>query len=193
MLPPGFLKKKMLLIWHSPPVRNRQKITLSGADQFITGRITDSGCILAEWLYQIRTFGGKKICQTFGTIENDQKNWCHEMAKNNIVKNDCGQTIMSQSVLLDILGFQVRIHRFFLGDGDWYHSHPRSFISICIAGAYEEKFLKGSVILTRKVGVGSINFRRAETAHNVNLINLPCATLAITTPVTRAWEKFKLN
>ena len=109
-----------------------------------------------------------------------------------LVVNEIGQSIMSYFVVFEVFGYQLRIHRFFSGDGDWYHSHPRSFVSICRSGSYKEKYLKNSKIIEKKIKAGSVNFRNAKTAHNVTPIKFPCVTVAIVTPVIRELEKFKL-
>lgn len=103
----------------------------------------------------------------------------------NVVKAD--QPIMSQLTLIGILDFHLRIHRFYQGDGDSFHDHPRHFVSICIAGEYRERLINQS---PRIVKVGTITLRKATDAHNVTPTKFPCTTIALTSPVVRQWGKF---
>lgn len=98
--------------------------------------------------------------------------------------------IMTQHTLLGLIGWHVRIHHFHLPDEEGFHDHPRHFASICLRGIYAESFPTTEEI--RIVKPGDLTIRKAETAHNVQPVELPCSTLAITTPVIRQWHKFKI-
>lgn len=110
----------------------------------------------------------------------------------NSVANSEFQTIMSQFTVLGLFGFHLRIHRFYLGDDDWFHTHPRAFASLCIQGSYQEQILDSCGCKhDRIVSPGTVTFRCARTAHNVQPLRLPCRTIAITTPVINKWRKFQ--
>jgi hypothetical protein len=95
--------------------------------------------------------------------------------------------IMSQFTLIGLLDFHLRVHQFFKGDGDNFHSHPRHFISVCIWGGYDERLPDRP---DRQVRPGTITVRRATDIHNVEPVAFPCLTIALTSPVVRQWEKF---
>src|SRR5687768_1946746 len=75
--------------------------------------------------------------------------------------------IMSQFTIVGILGFNLRLHFFYRDDGDFYHNHPRGFISLCLCGAYCEKLWP---VGERIVKAGVVTVRRASQAHNVEPI-----------------------
>lgn len=93
---------------------------------------------------------------------------------------------MSQRTVIGLFGFHLRIHRFFRGDGDLYHTHPRGFVSLCIAGSYRERLCPSAERIVRP---GTITLRKAADAHNVTPIEFPCTTIAVTTPVINKWRK----
>ncbi len=95
--------------------------------------------------------------------------------------------IMTQFTLIAVLGFHLRLHIFHCGDGDFFHSHTRSFASIGLCGAYRERLCASGE--ERVVRPGTITLREASLLHNVEPFRFPCVTLAITTPNIRAWEK----
>lgn len=97
--------------------------------------------------------------------------------------------IMTQHTLLGLMGWHLRIHHFHLPDEEGFHDHPRHFASVCLRGSYSETF--PNQVSERIVKKSDFTFRHAETAHNVRPVELPCSTLAITTPVIRQWHKFK--
>jgi hypothetical protein len=99
--------------------------------------------------------------------------------------------IMTQHTLLGLIGWHVRIHHFHLPDEEGFHDHPRHFASICLRGSYAESFSATEEV--RIVKPGDLTIRKAETAHNVQPVELPCSTLAVTTPVIRKWNKFKIQ
>lgn len=99
--------------------------------------------------------------------------------------------IMAQYTLVGVLGWHLRLHFFYRGDGDDFHSHPRHFLSICVSGAYQERLLGQSG--HRVVTCGTITMRKATDVHNVEPIAFPCITIAVTTPVIRQWEKITLS
>lgn len=107
---------------------------------------------------------------------------------NNVVEDAEGR-IMSQFTILAIFGFHLRLHFFFRGDGEFFHSHTRSFISLCLLGGYRERFCPARK--ERIVKPGTITVRKASDLHNVEPFCFPCVTLAITTPNIRRWEKLR--
>lgn len=106
------------------------------------------------------------------------------------VNRVCGPEgpIMTQVNVIGLLGFAVRLHLFHRGDGDEFHSHPRSFISVGLRGSYRERLYPDGERIVRP---GVITVRRAEDAHNVEPLSKPCITLALVAPVTRQWEKIR--
>lgn len=98
--------------------------------------------------------------------------------------------IMTQVNLIGLLGFAVRIHIFFRGDGDEFHSHPRGFVSVGLFGSYKERLYPDGERIVRP---GVITVRRADEAHNVTPLKFPCVTLALVAPVTRKWEKIMVS
>lgn len=97
--------------------------------------------------------------------------------------------IMTQLTLIAFLGFHLRFHFFHRGDGNFFHSHPRAFISLCLWGGYRERLCPAKK--DRIVKPGTITVRKATDIHNVEPLRQPCITLAITTPVLRRWEKIR--
>lgn len=104
----------------------------------------------------------------------------------NEVRDDNG-LIMIQFTIIAIFGFHLRLHFFYRGDGDFFHNHTRSFISIGLLGKYRETLCPSKKV--RFVRSGTFTFREASTLHNVEPLSFPCVTLAITTPNIRGWEK----
>lgn len=98
--------------------------------------------------------------------------------------------IMTQVNVLGLLGFALRIHFFFRGDGDEFHSHPRGFVSVGLLGSYKERLYPDGERIVRP---GVITVRRADEAHNVTSLKFPCVTLALVAPVTRKWEKIQVT
>ena len=112
----------------------------------------------------------------------------------NSVLNSWQQVIMSQFTIVGLFGFHFRIHQFYLGDGDWFHTHPRAFVSVCIKGSYHEQWIDSQgQKRDRIVNPGMITLRSSKTAHNVKPIIMPCRTIAVTTPVINKWKKFKCD
>jgi hypothetical protein len=109
------------------------------------------------------------------------------LGQRKVVKGPEG-SIMTQLTLIGMLGFHLRLHFFHRGDGEMFHSHPRSFLSVCVSSAYRElvRGVPGQRVVTR----GTITVRRATDVHNVEPFAFPCVTIAVTTPVIRQWEKF---
>lgn len=82
----------------------------------------------------------------------------------------------------------VYLHRFTSSDDPVPHCHPWSFLSIVLAGRYDEV----TDHFTRRRGVGSIAYRPATWRHSVQLITdgnaeRPCWTLVITGRWVRNW------
>ena len=107
------------------------------------------------------------------------------ICRTNVVKGPDGP-IMSQLTLFGIFGFHLRIHRFYRGDGELFHTHPRGFVSVCLVGSYHERLCPDG---ERLVKAGTVTIRKASDAHNVTPVKFPCVTLAITTPVINKWRK----
>lgn len=105
--------------------------------------------------------------------------------RSNIVMGPEGP-IMSQLTVIGLFGVHLRVHQFFRGDGEAYHTHPRGFVSVCLMGSYLERLCPSGERLVRP---GTLTLRRARDAHNVTPVQLPCVTLAITTPVISRWRK----
>lgn len=95
--------------------------------------------------------------------------------------------LMSQFTFIGILGFHFRLHRFYAGENK-FHSHPRHFVSFCIAGKYKETMLNGKV---REVKPGTLTIRKATDAHRVTPLCLPCWTIVVTSPVVNQWKTFE--
>jgi hypothetical protein len=94
--------------------------------------------------------------------------------------------IMTQLTLIALCGVHLRIHLFHRADDGSFHNHTRSFMSIGVCGEYLERRCDQP---ERTVKRGTVTFRRADTFHAVDPIRTPCATLALTTPNLRPWQK----
>lgn len=85
--------------------------------------------------------------------------------------------------------FNIYLHRFLRSDDDRaLHDHPWLNCSYLLEGSYTEHTIRaGGVNHSRTATPGSIKFRRAKTAHRVELHDGPCWSLFITGPVIREW------
>ena len=109
----------------------------------------------------------------------------HFWLRNDVAGED--GLIMTQFTIIAILGFHLRLHFFYRGDGEDFHSHTRAFISLCLIGGYRERFCPAQK--ERIVRRGTITVRNASDLHNVEPLDQPCVTIAVTTPNIRQWEK----
>lgn len=85
--------------------------------------------------------------------------------------------------------FNIYLHHFLRSDDDRaLHDHPWLNFSYLLDGEYTEwTIAAGGVNHSRVAKAGSWKFRRAKTAHRVELHNGPCWSLFITGPVIRTW------
>lgn len=105
----------------------------------------------------------------------------------NRVKTPSGVHAMTQFTIIEVFGWALRLHVFYAADTDGFHSHPRSFLSLCIWGGYMEYFWGNPT--PRKVGVGTITVRSATDTHRVAPLHSPTITIAIAAPVSRRWSR----
>lgn len=84
--------------------------------------------------------------------------------------------------------FNIYLHEFLRSDDDRaLHDHPWVNCSILLEGSYvEHMILAGGVHTAKPYKRGDIKFRRAKTAHRIE-IDQPCWTLFITGPTIRSW------
>ena len=81
--------------------------------------------------------------------------------------------------------FNVYLHQFLHDDDDRaLHDHPWVNVSVLLRGRYREVLAEGRVRLRRP---WCPVFRRATTAHRVELIDGPVWTLFLTGPTVREW------
>lgn len=85
--------------------------------------------------------------------------------------------------------FNIYLHQFLRSDDDRaLHDHPWVNCSYLLEGTYTEHKIKaGGVNQQEVLTAGAIKFRRAKTAHRVELHAGPCWSLFITGPVIRRW------
>lgn len=85
--------------------------------------------------------------------------------------------------------FNIYLHHFLRSDEDRaLHDHPWMNMSLLLIGSYvEHTILAGGVEVRKTYRAGDIKFRRAKTAHRLELTEGPMWTLFITGPVTRNW------
>jgi len=85
--------------------------------------------------------------------------------------------------------FNIYLHRFLRSDDDRaLHCHPWVNFSYLLEGEYTEHTIAaGGVHYARLAQAGSWKFRRAKTAHRVELHAGPCWSLFITGPIIREW------
>lgn len=84
--------------------------------------------------------------------------------------------------------FNIYLHEFLRSDEDRaLHDHPWINVSYLLEGEYvEHSILAGGVQTAIKYKQGDLKFRRAKTAHRIE-IDQPCWSLFITGPVIREW------
>lgn len=83
--------------------------------------------------------------------------------------------------------FNIYFHQFLHSDDDRaLHDHPWWNLSVVLAGSYREH-LGGAIESSVLRSKGAIVFRRAKTAHRVELRDGQCWTLFFTGPVIREW------
>ena len=85
--------------------------------------------------------------------------------------------------------FNIYLHRFWHSDDDRaLHDHPWTNVSILLKGSYlEHTILAGGVHVAKRYREGNIIFRRAKSAHRIEVGKVPVWSLFITGPVVRAW------
>lgn len=85
--------------------------------------------------------------------------------------------------------FNIYLHRFLRSDDDRaLHDHPWANCSYLLAGSYTEHTIAaGGVGHARVSSAGSLRFRRATSAHRIDLHAGPCWSLFVTGPVIREW------
>ena len=86
--------------------------------------------------------------------------------------------------------FNVYLHKFLKSDSDEaLHDHPWANFSFLLEGSYlEHTVLAGGVNQKVRYDAGALKFRRASTAHRVELIDgRPTWSLFVTGPVVREW------
>lgn len=84
--------------------------------------------------------------------------------------------------------FNIYLHRFLRSDEDEaLHDHPWINFSYLLDGEYvEHSILAGGVHQKVKYKAGDWKFRRAKTAHRIE-IESPCWSLFVTGPIIRKW------
>jgi hypothetical protein len=84
--------------------------------------------------------------------------------------------------------FNIYLHRFLRSDDDEaLHDHPWLNVSYLLDGEYiEYSILAGGVTTAIRYKAGNLKFRRAKTAHRIE-IDQPCWSLFITGPIVREW------
>lgn len=85
--------------------------------------------------------------------------------------------------------FNVYLHHFMRSDDDRaLHDHPWWNLSILLQGRYVEHTISaGGINVHTKRHAGQWKFRRAVSAHRIELVDGPCWTLFITGPRLREW------
>lgn len=85
--------------------------------------------------------------------------------------------------------FNIYLHQFLRSDDDRaLHDHPWWNVSILLDNRYvEHTIAAGGVNHKAEYLAGAIRFRRAKTAHRIELTNGLCCSLFITGPVIRHW------
>jgi hypothetical protein len=85
--------------------------------------------------------------------------------------------------------FNIYLHHFLRSDDDRApHDHPWINVSFLLSGSYTEHTIAaGGVKHARVFSAGALRFRRAKTAHRVELTHGDCWTLFVTGPVIRQW------
>lgn len=85
--------------------------------------------------------------------------------------------------------FNVYLHQFCRSDDDRaLHDHPWWNLSILLRGRYVEHTIDaGGVNVRTERTAGQWKFRRAESAHRIELHDGPCWTVFITGPRIREW------
>lgn len=85
--------------------------------------------------------------------------------------------------------FNIYLHRIAKSDDDRaLHDHPWWNVSYVLAGGYtEHRIAAGGVHSTRVLTAGRWLFRKASTAHRLELHDGPCWSLFVTGPVIREW------
>lgn len=80
--------------------------------------------------------------------------------------------------------FNVYVHHMYSDDdGRALHDHPWVNVSLVLLGAYREVKLSGAPIRRS----GAIVFRRAKTAHRLEVVDGPVLSVFITGPKIRDW------
>jgi len=106
----------------------------------------------------------------------------------NRVHSPSGKHVMTQFTIIEVFGWALRLHLFYAADTEGFHSHPRSFASVCLAGGYTE-YLWGNPIPNR-VTVGSVVVRSATDTHRVvPQEGKTTVTLAVVSPVKNKWQR----
>lgn len=85
--------------------------------------------------------------------------------------------------------FNVYLHHFLRSDDDRaLHDHPWWNLSVLLDGRYVEHTINaGGINVMSERHAGDRKFRRAGSAHRIELIDGPCWTLFITGPRLREW------
>lgn len=125
------------------------------------------------------------------------RDWMHHLKASEVlqiarwktIRDREGKAVMSQLTLVCLLGWHLRVHIFWSGDGDDYHSHPRAFVSVGLLGGYTERLSTGEI---RFVSPGKLTVRKPSDVHNVQPQGR-CVTLALTSPVIASWSKGPLD
>lgn len=83
----------------------------------------------------------------------------------------------------------VYLHQFLRSDDDRaLHDHPWASCSLVLDGSYvEHKIADGGIHYRRRCRVGHVIFRRAKTAHRIEIDKGAAWTLFVTGPVVRSW------
>jgi hypothetical protein len=85
--------------------------------------------------------------------------------------------------------FNIYLHQFCRSDDDRaLHDHPWWNLSILLRGQYDEHTISDGGVSVRTTRMaGELKFRKAKSAHRIELTHGPCWTLFLTGPRIREW------
>lgn len=120
-----------------------------------------------------------------------------EWMKIYVIKDPCGRPYLVRLTLLTLFGFSLKLHTMVRSDTDReLHDHPWAFISLVLAGGYDEEIPAGGYpgrIRFIARNRGHIAYRPALWRHRVILRPdgnggvFPCCTLVFMFPRSRSW------
>lgn len=115
-------------------------------------------------------------------MKHTQRSWA--LFNKSTIYHPDGTKYMTRYRLLQTPWFGIRVHHIHSSDlARDFHDHPWSFVSLLLAGSYDEE-RPGAPPLRRRRW--SLAFRGAEALHTVKL-QRPCWTLVFTGKLRREW------